>query len=243
MGVTATSCSSGLFLCWSIRDVHNAFGNPLLWDRIHSFDNLFGHLRHNGVSDHTREDNIQWDTTLNSNAVSREMQDGHRIGSSYWCINRCERSGRSVGRGKHISERKQMSGTASSDVSLMHTAYEEIAVHVETAYEVFCLAACAPSHFQRHHWRNQTSSARLLGSLQKNHRIRHIHIFFTFHMKGSTLSGECRELRFHNLTTRVREEDFTKHTNRGKRNRHTNTRSHCKRRFKNRRNFPNRPLD
>ena len=30
------------------------------------------------------------------------MQDGHRIGSSYWCINRCGCSGRSEGRGKHI---------------------------------------------------------------------------------------------------------------------------------------------
>ena len=32
-----------------------------------------------------------------------------------------------------------MSGTASCDVSQMHTAYEERAVHVGNAYEVFCL--------------------------------------------------------------------------------------------------------
>ena len=30
-------------------------------------------------------------------------------------------------------------------------------MHVENAYETFCLAACAPSHFQRHHGRNAKS--------------------------------------------------------------------------------------
>ena len=94
---------AGLFLCRRNWDVYNAFANLLLRDRIHSFDNVFGHLRHNWVSDDTRKDIVQWDTTLNSNTVSREMQDGHRKGSSCWCINKCERSGRSVGRGMHTS--------------------------------------------------------------------------------------------------------------------------------------------
>ena len=56
----------------------------------------------------------------------------------------------------------------------MQTAFEEIAVHVGNAYEVFCLAACAPSHFLRHHGRSQTSIARLLGSLQKVTTRKHV---------------------------------------------------------------------
>ena len=40
---------------------------------------------------------------------------------------------------RHQSERQQMSGTAKCEDSQMHTAYEEIAVHIGIAYEVFCL--------------------------------------------------------------------------------------------------------
>ena len=50
--------SIGLLLCRSNRDVDSVFENPLLWYRIQSFDKVFGHLRHNRVSDHTREDTV-----------------------------------------------------------------------------------------------------------------------------------------------------------------------------------------
>ena len=35
----------GLVLCWKNLNVQKAFGNPLLWDRIHHLDHLFMELR------------------------------------------------------------------------------------------------------------------------------------------------------------------------------------------------------